>query len=219
MRYKIHGEIIRSENAAKPISQASQYLSEWLIKHSSFKTAVDYGCGKLRYSGILASKCGHLVLVDSEIQLIRNQRLDGTFSNIYEYACEKWPNTRILTSDQFDTHKGQYEFFLCSNVLSAIPSVSVRAHILQTMLTHLSDKGTALITTQYRNSYFNQIIKSQNATPYDQGWLLRTKRGTFYYGIIMPKTLNKFVEKCGFSIHSHWTHKGSAYVLCGKNSL
>ena len=97
MRYKIAGHIIRSENTAKPLSQASGYLTEWLLSRTRVKFALDFGCGRLRYAGCLAARCEHLTLVDSEPQIERVQQLDGTRASIPEFVANTWANARVLT--------------------------------------------------------------------------------------------------------------------------
>src|SRR5262249_55665258 len=76
MRYKLESGIeIRTENAAKPESQASKFLLDLITRLPNVASTFDYGCGKLRYQRAIADTTDTLAVVDSEIQLSRLQVL------------------------------------------------------------------------------------------------------------------------------------------------
>jgi hypothetical protein len=89
MRYKVRDLEIRTENAAKPISQASQGVLSWIAAQDLIEDALDYGCGKLRYAGALAEKCRRLTLVDSSEQLCRLQLIAEERTTVKEYSASK----------------------------------------------------------------------------------------------------------------------------------
>lgn len=83
MRYKVKsGIVIKSENAAKPESQPSQFLLELLRGLPHVSSSFDYGCGKLRYQKPMLARTDTLALIDSEIQLSRIQTLRGNKTSV-----------------------------------------------------------------------------------------------------------------------------------------
>jgi SAM-dependent methyltransferase len=213
MRYKVGPLEIRSENAAKPLSQAAQPLVKWLRRSSHVSLALDYGCGKLRYSGHLAKKCRRLTLVDSRIQLDRVQMVAGRRATVREFAKRKWPNCKVLSVEEFDAPRSTYDFILCANVLSAIPDKSVLSQVLGRLSRSLKPRGLCLFVSQYRNSDFRKMAASKNARPHLYGWILVTKRGAFYYGVLDVGRVKELIERRGFLITESWTEGESAYVL------
>ena len=216
MHYKIKGLVIRSENAAKSISQASSYLIQWIESREPNSDALDFGCGKLRYSGSVAKICQSLTLVDSEIQLNRIQKLGDEYASVQDFSKRHWPHSRTLTFDAFLRDNKRYDFALCANVLPTIPSPKVRATILRGICDHLRSSGNCLFVTQYTNSYFTKIRKSANAIKHLDGWIIKSKLGNAYYGILTKRKLEKLVSKYNFHVSQSWTHGQSAYVLARK---
>lgn len=214
MHYDVKGHTIRSENAAKPVTQASAYLCQWLSDMRPVRAAVDYGCGKLRYSDLVAGASRSLTLVDSPVQLERVQLLDGTPTTVRAKATAAWPGCRILSIEQFAGSARLHDFILCANVLSAIPTPEARSAALDNVRGHLTRRGLALFVTQYRNSYFKEVVTSGRATALDGGWLLRSARGWFYYGVLGPADLKRLAVRAGFVVKNCWSHEGSAYALC-----
>lgn len=213
MRYKVGPLEIRSENAAKPQSQAAKPLVKWLQRLRPVGLALDYGCGKLRYSGHLARRCGRLTLVDSRIQLDRVQMVAGRRTTVRKLAKRKWPNCKVLSVDEFDPARATYDFILCANVLSAIPDKSALLELLRHLSRSLKPRGLCLFVSQYRNSDFRKMASSKNARPHLYGWLLVTKRGAFYYGLLDPARVSKLIKREGFLVTESWTEGESAYVL------
>ena len=214
VHYSVKGHIIKSENAAKPSMQASAYLCRWLSAQDPVRSAVDYGCGKLRYSGMLAAICRSLTLVDSSIQLDRSLLFDGTRTTVRAKAAATWPGCRVLSIEEFTISARRYDFILCANVLSAIPAAKARAIVLANTRSHLTLSGQALFVSQYRNSYFKEVIASGRAKVIDGGWLLHSARGWFYYGLLGPADLKRLIVRAGLVVKDCWSHDGSAYALC-----
>jgi SAM-dependent methyltransferase len=213
MRYRIRGHIVKSENAAKPHSQRSTHLTCWLREHVDGGAALDYGCGKLRYARDLYPIVDRLTLVDSEIQLSRAQKLEDLHTSIRRYVDRYWPRARCLSIEKCQREARRYDFVLCANVLSAIPVLAVRNRILKLLASSLRPAGQCLIVNQYRNSDFEIMRANPNATDYLDGWLLRSLRGTAFYGIITPEATIVAARACGHTIVENWTHEGVSYVL------
>jgi len=218
VRYKVRGLEIRSENAAKPTTQPAAPLIQWLQGISPVHLALDYGCGKLRYSQALASKCTILTLVDSEVQLGREQQVGRTRTTVRTYAQRHWPKCRVLNVDEFWRDRRTYGFVLCANVLSAVPDRRVRSKLLLKIASILGRTGRCLFVAQYQNSYFKEVAASPSAIPHLDGWILKTRRGAFYFGVLSRERLVYLLVKHGFGIEKAWTEGQSAYVLAGRAS-
>jgi SAM-dependent methyltransferase len=214
MRYRVNGHEIRSENAAKPLDQPSRYLRDWLLALDPVNDALDYGCGKLRYAAYLAARSSRLTLVDSQVQLTRKQTIGGKVTTVAAYAAHHWPGARVISEAAFAKDKRTFDLILCANVLSAIPEAGTRSTVLHRLAHALRKRGgRLLVTTQWRNSYFDAARNLPNATPYLDGWILKTTRGSAYYGILPKEELIALLVAHGFKVENAWTHKGSAYVL------
>lgn len=216
MRYRVRGLEIRTENAAKPMGQPAKPLTRWLRRLNLVGASLDYGCGKLRYSEALARKSQTITLVDSKIQLDRLQKVGKRQTTVRLFAEKKWPTCRVLEIGEFMRDKQRYDFVLCANVLSAIPDRKIRESVLVGIASSLRSSGQCLFVTQFRNSYFRHAMTLPGATPYMDGWILRTRRGAFYYGMIDKEKLTRLVRKVKLEICEAWTDGESAYVLAGK---
>ena len=151
MRYRVNGEEIRSENAAKPMAQASNALVDCILSRPCIDHALDYGCGKLRYTPYLARRCSHFGLVDSSLQLERLQMIAGRHTTVKKYAQTRWPSCRIYTAQEFWRGTDErYDFVLCANVLSAIPSRIIRSQSLRAIRACLRRTGECLVVNQYQ---------------------------------------------------------------------
>lgn len=215
VHYRVAGWEIRSENAAKPMSQASQYLIDWLGANVNCAEALDYGCGKLRYAVHLVRCTRRLTCVDSEVQVSRIQRLGKRDTSVRAYVTQYWRSARVLSVEQFAEDGRRYNFILCANVLSAIPSTRIRADMLERLRSRLCSDGQVLLVTQYRNSYFDAVARSSRAIPHLDGWILRGRSPASYYGILDKDRLTRLATRHGFSIVQAWTHGQAAYVLAG----
>lgn len=215
MLYKVERLEIHSENAAKPCSQSSAALNRWLRRMPQVQRALDYGCGKLRYTPLIADKCAELALVDSSIQLDRIQKIRGKKTTVRMYAKRRWPRCQIFSIEEFEQCRVRYEFVLCANVLSAIPDQRVRSSALLRIASALAKKGTCLFVSQYRNSYFKEVARSPHAKRHLDGWILETQRGAYYYGILSKEKLIYLVSTHNLSVVQAWTEGESAYVVAG----
>ncbi len=217
MRYMVEGHEVRTENTARSTSQTSRYLQQWITGQDMVDEALDFGCGKLRYSSALASRARRLTLVDSAEQLGRKQVIAGSETTIHDYAHSHFHNVRILTYESYLSDELQYDFVLCAFVLSAIPILAVRDAVLRCISERLKASGRCLFVTQFSDSYFKRYASSTNARPHRDGWLRVTPKGNYYYGIISRDRLEEIVWRHDFTICDSWTvgHR-YAYVLAGR---
>ncbi len=214
MHYKIKKIEIRSENAAKPVSDAAAYLVNWLNNRKNTLSALDYGCGKLRYTRHLMHRSTRIGIVDSEVQLTRKQLINGEYTSVELYAKEKWPSCKIYKLEEFWTEiPHRYNFILCANVLSTIPCQKVREKSLRAIHAALTKNGQVLFANQHANSYFTQVRRKPTTRLHLDGWIAYSKNGAAYYGILTKKFLSELIPKYGFSVKNAWINGQSNYVL------
>lgn len=213
MRYKVGEFEIRTENTAKPIKQAAKPLVKWIETLPRQENILDYGCGKLRYAVFLAKKCEHLTVVDSPEQIYRIQVIDNTQTTVKDYVTSMLPGSRVLTIDEFQIDKEKYDFILCANIIPSIPLREFQDTAFASILRAMKPNGGCLFVTQYRNSYFDEIIKSGRTIKHLDGWILKAKSGPSYYGIINRPKLETMVKEHGFDVSKSWNDGQSAYVL------
>lgn len=217
MHYRVRGFVVRSENAAKPHSQASAAVVSWIKEQPRVHHALDYGCGKLRYSGALASRAHRLTLVDSLVQIDRVQSLCGTLGSVREYAATHWLRSRVLSAAEFWRRVApEFDLVLCANVLSAIPSRRMRSRALMAIHASLTTGGKCLFVNQYRNSEFKATVERATATPLHYGWLLQGHRGVSYYGLWPVDRTVRALRARGYRIHEAWRRAESSFVLAGR---
>ena len=213
MHYKAAGFEIRSENAARPASQPSAYLRDWLLSHSPVPAALDCGCGKLRYTGYLARIAGFVAVVDSQIQLSRVQTIAGKRTSVREFVRMRWPNVQAYNLSEFSHIDRRFKFALCANVLSAIPHPGPRLAAIALVAARLDETGTALFAVQSRNSYFDGWLDDPKARRYRDGWLVASGERASFYCLIPRRKLEMLVSRAGMSVAKSWVHGESSYVL------
>jgi hypothetical protein len=113
--------VIKSENAAKPASQKSAYCESIIRALPSVKTTFDYGCGKLRYLDVILNTTEVLVIVDSEIQLTREQQLLGNMKRSIRDAYKGVNRVAVLNSAEFRVLDEKFDRGFCLNVLPCNP--------------------------------------------------------------------------------------------------
>lgn len=212
MQYVIDGKLIKSENAAKPISQRSKFLKEFILSMDFVDNAFDYGCGKLRYVDIILQRTNSLAIVDSEVQLSRQQRLYGnvdTIRNLYKASN----NVSVYNNLEFTANSCIYRRAYCLNVLSAMPSYEARHNLLRLIKTKLKCNGSAVFVVQYRNSDFTRMLQKPNATPWMDGFIINSLRGYSFYGLISPESLKNMLIFHGYRILETTLNEGSVYIV------
>lgn len=212
MRYRLASGIeIRTENAAKPDSQSSKFLSNLISNLPPTASTFDYGCGKLRYQKVIAGTTDILAVVDSEVQLSRLQTLRGrkvSIRNIYERSNR----IQVYNELEFQTLNTRFERGFCINVLSVIPSYKHRRKVLDIIRQKLRQEAECLFVVQYRNSEFSRMSRMPNANPWLDGFLIDSLRGHSFYGMISPERLEKTLKRAGFRIRETRLNDGSAYT-------
>lgn len=215
MRYRIQGELVRTENCAKPYSQASTWVLAWIHSLPNTAVALDFGCGKLRYTIPLAKQLRSVVAVDSSHQILRRQAINGRYTTVKAYAKRFLSNARVCAVES-ERWQRTFDVILCANVLSAIPDRKVRQRVLRRLACRLKTKGKMLVCVQFRNSHFEGWKHNSRARPYKDGWLVKNGRRTSFYGIIPPQSLINACKDANLTVISSGSHGESAFVIAAR---
>lgn len=208
--------IVKSENAALSTSQTNKIVLKFIDNLPDKINILDYGCGKCRYSLQLGKKARHITLLDSQVQISRTQTIYSTKTTVESFANNNMKNVSVCSIETFDFTKQQFDFILCSNVLSAIPDKQTRKKLLDNIYDILLDNGTALITVQYRNSYFNTYNNREGVEKYEDGWLIKRNNSYSFYGIIYPEQLIEMCLKSNLKIENLYKNDGSIYLTVAR---
>ncbi|HAV1655968.1 class I SAM-dependent methyltransferase [Enterobacter hormaechei] len=214
LNYKIDGITIRSENAAKPHTMPSGYLCNYIKNSKKNGRALDFGCGKLRYSEQLVNKFNVVTFLDSRKQLERVQIIRGIKTTIPEYVANNYKNSNAVPFENVDKITDQYDFILCANVLSAIPCKTTIYKIISSIRELLKSDGEAMIVNQYKSSYFK---KYESGIKHLHGYIYQNFRNASYYGLLDERVVSEICLENNLSIIKSWSKAGSSYVIVGKN--
>ena len=124
--------------------------------------------------------------------------------------------SRAVTPEIFVRESTRYGFILCANVLSSIPEVHVRYHLLRAVRRKLEETGKCLLVSQFRNSYFSQLPGDARRTTYLDGWITLSSRGAFFYAPIDLHGLSQLALAAGLRVSSGWRKGQSAYLLVNR---
>lgn len=214
LNYEINGVTIRSENAAKPHTMPSNYLCSYIKDNIKNGCALDFGCGKLRYSEQLISKFETVTFLDSRKQLERVQIIRGVKTTVQEYVFSNYKNASVVPFENMRQIKNCYDFILCANVLSAIPCKSTIDEVICGVRDLLKDDGEAIIVNQYKSSYFK---KYEEGVKHLHGYIYQNSRNVSYYGLLDESVVNEICLNNNLSVIRKWSKAGSSYVVVGKN--
>jgi 2-polyprenyl-3-methyl-5-hydroxy-6-metoxy-1,4-benzoquinol methylase len=218
MRYRLAGREIRTENAAQPSSRAARWILGIIASLPRRAVALDYGCGRLRYTVALAKRAHVVHAVDSAVQLTRRQVIHGRLTSVADFA-RAIDNIRVHDVSSAAWRRLRYEFILCANVLSAIPSHAARSRVLRSLRAALAPHGRLLAVTQYTNSSFTAYASDRRAEKFLDGYLIRSARGTFFYGVIPPAPLAGMCRKAGLHVLAAGRVGQAAYAVCARAGL
>ena len=213
MHYNINNDIIiKSENAAKSYTQPNKYLLELINDFANVNRVLDYGCGKLRYTIPLCKLAKEVIAIDSNEQILRKQKIWNEMTSVMIYS-NTIDNLEVYSLNDTTWKEYKYDFILCSNVLSAIPYDLDRIKVLNNIKNIIAYKGKALITTQYRNSYFTLYKMREGSIKYHDGWIIKNGSSFSFYGLISVKRLINYCIKAGLIVDDVIIHDGSAFVV------
>lgn len=213
MRYKFKGVELRTENAAKPYKQRSRWLTDQISRIPRGTVALDYGCGKFRYTVPMARRAKSVFAIDSSHQIERVQQIAGKRTTLQMYAEKYLKNVAVHNVFSKDWQGKRFDFILCANVLSVIPHKADRLRVLRTLKGVLKADGQLLITTQFRNTYFNELRTYPNAKWIRDGWFVKGFRGASFYAIIPPKKLAQYCHSAGLRVIQAGSKGETAFVF------
>lgn len=216
MRYKFKGVELRTENAAKPYRQRSKWLVNQIRQVPAYATALDYGCGKFRYTIPLSRRVRRVVAVDSVVQIEREQQIANRRSSLREYARQYLTNVSVHEVGSNGWRGQRFDFILCANVLSVIPHRRARLQVLRELRRMLKKNGQVLVSTQFRNTHFRQWEKQTNATWVRDGWFVKGLRGASFYGIIPPDKLSQLCRAAGLVVSRMGSNGETAFVFANR---
>lgn len=204
MHYNVNEFLIKSELAAKPISQTNKSVTEYISYLPKHIDVLDYGCGKLRYSIPLANHVNRVIAIDSceQIKLLK----ESQYYNIR--------NLRVMCIDNQEWSNHRFDVVFCTNVLSAIPFESYRMDLLEKARSVLSTDGYLFITVQYRNSYFSQYQYREDTIPFRDGWLIKNKSTNIcsFYAMLNPEYISALCYRAGFKNMKVKRKDGSCFI-------
>lgn len=188
---------------------------EWIGTLPRRSRALDYGCGKLRYTIPLSERCKHVWAVDSPDQLDRQQIVCGHKSSVREYGRTWLPNVTVSSVDAFKNRRVSFDVALVTNVLSAIPHRPTRVAILTEIRERLREDGIVLVANQHSNSHFRAWADNPRAERYRDGWLVTSDRGLSFYGLIDPRSVVRHCKQAGLRVLESGTKQRgeTAYAL------
>lgn len=114
---------------------------------------------------------------------------------------------------EFAVDRSRFDFILCTNVLSAVPSVTKRRQIVRLLLQKLRQKGRCLFVCQYTNSDFFRQLADTKVKKHADGYIKGTKQNASFYGLMNLPTLRRYIEEAGMVIEKAWVNDQSAYVV------
>lgn len=211
MHYQINNIIIKSELAAKPISQTNKYVIEYISKLPADSYVLDYGCGKLRYSLPISRKVKQTIAIDSSEQIDTYKKIGDRYCKPRDLSNNK---LLVLSIDEMNWDKTRFDVIFCTNVLSAIPFEDVRLELLKNAKRVLKKSGTLFISVQYRNSYFKEYSRRKDVIKYDDGWLIMTKSNNQYafYAELSSDYIINLCKQVGYSTFFVKKKDGSCFI-------
>ncbi len=214
MRYPLRDSIvIRSENAAKPHHQSSGRTTRAIRSLGFGGRILDFGCGKLRYAKVLASLGCSVTFVDSAIQLDRLQQVFGRRTTVRTAITSRWDHCRAVDLDTFLQDRACFDFVLCANVLSAIPSFSHRVRVARILAAKMLPNALCLVVVQHRNGDFRAAPLRACASAYIDGYLLHGRRGPSFYAPLKRDYLERLLKRNGHTVLVSFIDGESTFVL------
>jgi 2-polyprenyl-3-methyl-5-hydroxy-6-metoxy-1,4-benzoquinol methylase len=201
VRYKVSGREIRSENAAKPHTQQSGVVADYLRSLTRVSAILDYGCGKLRYSNLIATLGRRVTFVDSTIQLTRLQRVRGKHTTVMEFVSRNYRHGRVVAAEEWRGTTARYDLVTCINVLSAIASRQALNGALDNIREATRQSGLAVFINQHSNSRFKRYSQGKKHL---FGHIHRGKGSNFYYGLLSAPRVVRLLTNRGFEIRKTW---------------
>jgi hypothetical protein len=220
MRYRLRelGVEVRSENAAKPTGFRSKFVLNWIARHARVGLAVDYGCGRLRYSLPLCSIADKVIAVDSAEQLEKLQKVNGVRTTIQDFVRRK-RKIKAINVEEFEAAEFTADLIICINVLSAIPHKVERRRVASRVASHLNSTGVCLISVQHQNSDFNRVQRIGRARAYKDGYIIDMGKWVSFYGLLNRDYIANVLTGAGLDVESAFINGQSSYVIARHRAM
>lgn len=211
MHYQINDITIKSELAAKPLSQTNKYVLQYISLLSNECEVLDYGCGKLRYSIPISKKVKGVVAIDSKEQVDSYKKIGDRYCRPRDMSDS---HLAVLSIDEMKWDKPKFDVVFCTNVLSAIPFENERLKLLKNAKKVLKTGGTLFVSVQYRNSYFKDYSRRKDVIKYNDGWLIKKKAKNQYafYAELSSDYIVELCKKVGYSSFLIRKKDGSCFI-------
>ena len=155
-----------------------------------------------------------LTLVDSSMQLDRKQVIGGRETTVRQVVKEIYSTARIETVLEFEAGaRPKFDFALCSNVLSAIPTKAGRSRALVAVRRRLKATGSLLVVNQHTNSSYTELAHREDSVEHLDGWLVAKGNSASYYGVLKKEKTCRILEAEGYKIVEHWIEGQSNYAI------
>ena len=105
MHYNIKSTIVKSENAARTISQQGKYVLDWISKLNKNFCILDYGCGLFRYTVPLAKQVKRVIAVDSNEQLNKVHQFGNEKYLLNDYKIKYLKNVDLFSVEEIKWKK------------------------------------------------------------------------------------------------------------------
>lgn len=200
------------------IEEAISWLQSGLTRRKDTLTCADQGCGKLRHLRVLMKHFRKIVLIDTEEQLNRTQRIWNTSStSIPRYVKSlrlKGTRIRVLSSEKFKNSRLQLDVVFNICVLD-VETPKTRARILQAAHRNLREGGLLVLIVPRNDQTIT--VRCNKRNQYLDGHIFQHHGAfTFYTNFGRTDPLVKKLKSLGFSIRSDMSTYRQMLLICQK---
>jgi len=177
---------------------------------------VDLGCGKLRHLKILTAFTNNIILVDTNHQINRVQKFEGTLSTMKDYVKKTYTTQRIriLGIDEFEDRNENADIIYSVAVMDAVLKKS-RVQIVNSACSNLRHMGFFVVIVPRNDSSILEHCKIENK--FEDGYFIRNrgqKKYTFYANFRDHLPLLHIIQsKCFKLIHDNSTFRHICWIF------
>jgi len=167
---------------------------------------VDLGCGKLRHLEISSHYAKKITLVDTNYQVERLQKFDGTTNTMQGYISSLKCNATIVTIDEFSQQNNNIDVILNVAVMDAVLS-KTRRFLAKSARRNLRKHGYFIVIVPRNDASI--LINCTLKNRYQDGYMI-SKKGTdfktFYSNFRESTALHKLITTCGFDLYKDFSN-------------
>lgn len=175
----------------------------------------DQGCGKLRHSLLLLKRFGRIVLVDTEQQLNKRQRIWASPEiSIREYVARPKLRDRITVVSSEVFEKSRLDLNVLFNICVLDVEVpSLRQRIIKAAFRNLCHNGIMVLIVP-RNDQTITVRCTKKNRFLDGHFFRHHGIATFYKNFAKTSELVQLVEKTGFFVLADLSTYRQACLIC-----